>query len=217
MTAASQDRDGHAVDALVADRYLEDLLAAGDRRAADVPADAALDPALRRTVLALRAALVRVHPSFRFEERLAGRLAELAAVQAPRALASGDGALLPFGKPPPALAAFDPELAAVLDGRLDPAWAGAANTATAGGAAHGRATGAFGSVRRPVLVGGAVASAALSVVGVVLVAWRAARPGPGPMVRAVRIAHGRRLAAAADLSTAAADLASAGIGAGRPA
>ncbi len=90
------DRDAGQVDALVADRYLDDLLAAGDRHASDVPADAALDPDLRRTVRLLRSSLVRVHPSFRFEERLAGRLADLAAA---RSVADGAATGLPAAVP----------------------------------------------------------------------------------------------------------------------
>jgi hypothetical protein len=66
------------VAALVTDRYLEDLLAAAERRAADVPADAGLEPALRATARRLGAELVRVHPSFRFEEGLSARLAATA-------------------------------------------------------------------------------------------------------------------------------------------
>ena len=87
--------DDPEVDALVADRYLDALLAAVDRHAADAPSDAALDPDVREAARVLRASLVRVHPSFRFEERLAGRLADLAASQASPALAAaGGGALI---------------------------------------------------------------------------------------------------------------------------
>ncbi|HEY4634899.1 MAG TPA: hypothetical protein VIH00_13365, partial [Candidatus Limnocylindrales bacterium] len=56
--------------AIVTDHYLESLLAAGERRAVDVPSDALLHPALRAAARALRRDMVRVHPSFRFEERL---------------------------------------------------------------------------------------------------------------------------------------------------
>lgn len=185
MTHPGHGRDAVDIDALVADRYLEALLAATERRADDAPADAALDPELRDAARLLRSTFVRVHPSFRFEERLAGRLATLAAERSTHARAS-HGELVPFPSAG-ALAALDPHLAAVLDGRLDPA----------ADPLEGRPR------RRPVLVGGAVASAALSVLGVALVAWRAARPGPGPMVRAARIAHGRRLAAAAELASGA--------------
>ena len=86
--------DEHEVDALVADRYLDALLAAVDRHAADAPSDATLDPDVREAARVLRASLVRVHPSFRFEERLAGRLADLAASQARPALAAAGGGTL---------------------------------------------------------------------------------------------------------------------------
>ncbi len=66
--------DRHAVRT---DRYLDALVGA-DSGARDVPADARLDPEIRHAARALRAAIVRVHPSFRFEERLADRLAAAA-------------------------------------------------------------------------------------------------------------------------------------------
>ena len=90
------ERDRIDVHALVADRYLDDLLAAGERGAGDAPADAALDPALRDAARVLRRSLVRVHPSFRFEERLGTRLAELAAVTPSPGTGAAD--VLPFGR-----------------------------------------------------------------------------------------------------------------------
>jgi len=195
------DRDATQIDALIADRYLEALLAAGERRADDVPADPALDPELRAAARALRRAFVRVHPSFRFEEHLAARLAELAATQRAVDGSVPAGGLVPFpGVPagvlvaptaPAAMVARDPDLAAVLDGSLDPAH-------PLGGSAS-RPT--LGTMSRPVILGGAVASAAISLAGVALVAWRVTRPartsrhGSGPMARAARAAHGRRLVA----------------------
>ena len=85
------------VDALRTDRYLDSLLAAADRHANDVPADAAIDEPLRNAAARLRRDLVRVHPSFRFEERLAARLAgEAARTQlAPAAGAEGSIAAIP--------------------------------------------------------------------------------------------------------------------------
>ena len=75
------ERDGTEVEALLTDLYLERVLA---RRGTDRgPADADLDPALRHASDRLRRDLTRVHPSFRFEERLALRLAEAAAAAAP--------------------------------------------------------------------------------------------------------------------------------------
>jgi hypothetical protein len=160
------------VDALVADRYLEALLAAGDRHAADAPADPTVDPELRHAARVLRRALVRVHPSFRFEERLAARLAELAAVQAdPLAAAraaAGRGAAprpIAFPRPVPAVADADPLLAAILAGELDPTDPVALDEDSR-----------LAASRRPLLVGGAITSAAISLVGVAWVAWRAARP-----------------------------------------
>jgi hypothetical protein len=61
-------RDGEN-EAFIVDRYLESLLA---RRPADVTD---LPPQLRSTAKALVDALPRYHPSFRFEEALAARLA----------------------------------------------------------------------------------------------------------------------------------------------
>jgi hypothetical protein len=47
--------------------------------------------------------------------------------------------------------------------------------------------------RRPVLVGGAVTSAALSLAGAAFVAWRLTRGAPtDPMARAVRLARAAR-------------------------
>ena len=187
-------RDADQVDALVADRYLDALLAAGDRHADDAPADAALDPALRDAARTLRRSLVRVHPSFRFEERLAARLADLAAEQAQPALAAaGGGALVPFpaasrvGLPrrDPHAGAADPLLDAVLRGDLDPSDEAAVDRAAA-----------VPVDRRPLIVGGTViTSAAISIVGVAIMAWRASRPtgrsGAGVMGRAARSAHAR--------------------------
>jgi hypothetical protein len=189
VTAAlPPERDTAEVDALVADRYLDALLAAGDRRADDAPADAALDPDLRAAARVLRRSLVRVHPSFRFEERLADRLAELGAASA---AASATGSIVPFpggaGPARPAALHEDPLLGAILRGELDPADMEATDRAAAG------------IDRRPFLVGGAaITSAAISLAGVAYVAWRASRPGgrsgAGLMGRAARTAHARRAA-----------------------
>jgi hypothetical protein len=212
-------RDDDAVDALVADRYLDALLAARYGAAAPVGAPHALeagadgddrppaagpDPALAEAARVLRRSLVRVHPSFRFEERLAARLADLAAVQSGRATLAAGGAarVIPFPGGAGATAADpraveDPLLPAILAGHLDPTDEAALDRATPG------------FDRRPLLVGGALTSAALSIVGVAWVAWRASRPaarsgarnGAGraaaTMARAARTAHARRAAAAA--------------------
>jgi hypothetical protein len=206
-----------SVDALITDQYLDALLEQVERRAArsaarttertsdgamapesDAPQTDSgdLDPALRQAGAVLRATLLRAHPSFRFEERLAAQLADLAAARAPRALAVGArrsagtgrvGDVIPF----PAIdsPADDPLLAAVLAGQLDPSDAAAVD----------RAIGAR-SPARPLLVGGAITSAAISLVGVAWVAWRASHPG-APMGRAARATHGRRIADLADLAS----------------
>jgi hypothetical protein len=150
------------VDALVTDRYLDALLAAAERGAHATPADAALDTELREATDVLRRSLVRVHPSFRFEERLAARLAEMAEAGAARR--AGLGHIIAF-RPRNAAAPFtlgDPLLEAVLEGTLDPA---DADAVVAAEGMHGRT--------RPLIVGGAITSAAISLVGVALVAWRA--------------------------------------------
>ena len=87
------ERDGTEVEALLTDLYLERVLA---RHGTDRgPADADLDPALRHASDRLRRDLTRVHPSFRFEERLALRLAEAAAAaRLPAAVAPARAAAL---------------------------------------------------------------------------------------------------------------------------
>ena len=157
------------VDALVTDRYLDGLLAAAERGASATPADIALDAELRAASDLLRRSLVRVHPSFRFEERLAARLADMAEVRG-AALRAAPAAVIAFpGRPhargdatTPAAGVADPLLAAVLDGVVDPA--DAADVARAEGVRF---------APRPLLLGGAITSAAISLVGVALVAWRA--------------------------------------------
>jgi hypothetical protein len=174
--ASTEAEAAFEVEALVADRYLDALLAAVERRAGDVPADARLEPGVRDAALVLQHVLVRVHPSFRFEERLAGRLDALGRMAGGERAA---GEVVPF---PPAIALLpvrDPELALVLDGRLDPAAPESPALRVPEWAAPAR----------PILVGGAITSAALSLVGVAWVAWRATRPGD-PMSRAARGAGG---------------------------
>ena len=206
--------DDAEVHALVADRYLDALLAAVDRHADDSPSDSSLDPDIREAARVLRASLVRVHPSFRFEERLAGRLGDLAAAQArPAVAAAGGGAtVVEFPGASPAILDADPLVAAILAGELDPTDTEAMDRAT-------RQPGP----RRPLIVGGAITSAAISLVGVAYVAWRASRPaGHGQsnraMARAARAARARRAAAGvsalviATASTAAAAAGTTGLG-----
>lgn len=181
------------VEALVTDRYLEALLVAAERGAPDAPADPALDPALRNAARRLRDELVRVHPSFRFEERLARRLAEAAAGMRLAAASGGEATVIPF--PAPLLGdrvlggeLANPELAALLG---EPAEATGADSSGPGGRSP-VATGQL-AAHRPFLVGGAVTSAALSLAGAAFVAWRLTRGAPtDPMARAVRLARAAR-------------------------
>lgn len=220
------DRDALDIDALRTDRYLDALLAALERRARDVPADSALDPAVRFAARRLQDDLVRVHPSFRFEERLADRLAfvadRLAAGDAPEvaltaaaaaspalgrviafaSVASGD-AFDPAGLEP---AEFEPDEFDALAYDLERSRASALRGAPALGGLSGLAGLASlpGRIpRRPVLVGGAVTSAALSLAGAMYVAWRLSRTDDDPMARAVRAAHPFRLGRAATSAVAA--------------
>lgn len=170
-------RDTPETDALRTDRYLESLLVARDRRAADAPADPALDPTLRSAVARLERGLARVHPSFRFEERLARRLAEVAAAMRLPAAVGAEGRAVPVAPlgPGPEWEGFDP-LGPVTDDGDGPGERG---------------------LPRPLLIGGAMASAALSLAGAAFVAWRLVRPPASPMARAVRAAHRARAASAA--------------------
>ena len=214
MTFQAAGLDAIEIDALQTDRYLDALLSAAERRADDVPADTAIDPPLRLAARRLRDELVRTHPSFRFEERLARRLAD-AALRMRLATAAGgeaEATVIPFPAPllaDPALAAelANPELAALFgapytmappDGAARAATAGAP-TETGMGAAvaastqvpAGAAAWPFGPfAARPLLVGSALTSAALSLAGAAFVAWRLTRGAPSdPMARAVRAAR----------------------------
>jgi hypothetical protein len=163
------NRDALEVDALRTDRYLEALLAAQERRASDSPSDSRLDPAVRAAATQLADQLVPVHPSFRFEERLAARLAEAARAMRLAPAAGGETVPIPF----PYAGGLDP-----LD-PLDPL---------------GPLDGVDPRVIRPYLIGGALTSAALSLAGAAWVAWRRTHgPRPSPMARAVRAARESRL------------------------
>ena len=150
-------RDALEVDALRTDRYLESLLAAHERRAADAPADPDLDPSVRDAATRLGRELVRLHPSFRFEERLAARLAQVAASMRLPAAAGAEGVTI--GLLPPGLPDAD------LDPALD-----SDDVADADAPAGPQA------IPRPILIGGALTSAALSIAGAAWVAWRRSRP-----------------------------------------
>jgi hypothetical protein len=154
VTGAFGGRDSSDVDALVTDRYLETLLAAHGRGVDGAPTASIPPDAIRATAERLARDLPRLHPSFRFEEALAARLAEVAWRM--RSGSAGDAPGVVVAGPDPADAAA---VAALADPR-------------------------FG-VGRPLIIGGALTSAALSIAGAAYVAWRLNRPA-SPMARAAR-------------------------------
>jgi hypothetical protein len=184
---------GHVTrDARRTERYLNGLMTADERRAHEVPADTELDPAIPLSARELRAGLIRVHPSFRFEESLATRL--------------GEGAARLKAGMPVEEATADVERGSVAQFRSHPSPAAGAATAaqsTAVPDTHGRAIWPAAAFlhfpematrpSRPLIVGGVgvgVASAAISI-GAAYVVWRHSHPASGRMGRAVREAHGR--------------------------
>jgi hypothetical protein len=204
---------GRPRDARRTERYLDGLMEAGERGVADVPMDVDIDPAVVLAARQLRADLIRVHPSFHFEEGLAARLARTARrMNAGLSAAEPAEQMLVRTAPAPIAPFRVPGVAA----SAGPASAELASVELASvelAAAHERiATPAVGPHKlptlatrtsRPFIVGGVgvgVASAAISI-GAVYVAWRWSRASQTPMVRAVRAArsgrghasgHGRR-------------------------
>jgi hypothetical protein len=168
----SGGRDAAEIEALIADRYLESLLTAHGTGADATPAPAELDPRMRAVADRLARDLPRLHPSFRFEEALAARLAGAGVARSLPVAAGGEGSVVSMRLP-----ADDAEaaaLAAYVDGvALD--------------------DDADGDPMRPLLIGGAaLTSAAISLAGAAWVAWRWRRPAVSPMARAVRaVARGR--------------------------
>ena len=187
-----------ARDARRTERYLNGLMAADERHAPDLPVDTELDPAIGAAARALRSGLVRVHPSFRFEESLSERLAAGAlrlrsGVPADAEVVVGPGTLAWFRRRP----GPSEELPA------DPVVAGIAETATTApapavnprivwpAAAFRHLPDITARPSRPFIMGGVgVASAAISI-GAVYVAWRHSHPASSRMGRAARAAHGR--------------------------
>ena len=157
-------RDVGEIEALITDRYLDSLLAvqpAGDDRLLGAPGFT-VNAAVREISRRLSADLPRFHPSFRFEERLALRLAQVAAAMHLPVAAGDEGQAVAIRRIAPV--AQDPLVVlddSDLDGRVAP---------------------------RPILIGGAVAASALSLAG----AWLAWRRRTSPMARAVRAAHAMR-------------------------
>jgi hypothetical protein len=169
VTGGHPSRDGTEVDALVTDRYLEALLAAHARGADTAPAAERPDADVLRAVDRLARDLPRLHPSFRFEEALAARLAEAAARMRLAVAAGAEGSVVPMtGRDP-----FGGPLPGPDDDEDDDARA---------------------RLGRPLLIGGALTSAALSLAGAAYVAWRLNHPPTGPMARAVRAVARTRLA-----------------------
>jgi hypothetical protein len=196
------DRDASSADALLTDLYLDAILAgrsfrgevgpdAGDGARALPPSSGRLDPAVRAASDRLRHDLVRVHPSFRFEERLATRLAEAAVeLRIPTAVGA-EGHVLPFRAP-----SFGPAAtAAASDTAAAAPVTGVADEAPIDGLLADPSEVDRRDLARPLLIGGALTSAALSIAGAALVAWRRTRPG-SPMVRAARAVRDARDAAA---------------------
>lgn len=167
-------RDGGEIEALITDMYLDSLLAGirDQEIGALGPLTDRLEPSVRLAAARLGRDLVRFHPSFQFEERLARRLADHAATLGIPIAADGATLIaldtrrtIPLSGGTGRQSAVDGQPLAPLDERLDRV--------------------------RPLLIGGALTSAALSLAGAAFMAWRRTRPGT-PMARAVRaVARGR--------------------------
>ena len=156
MTASPGDPE---VEALVLDRYLDSILARRPADIADVPVG------VRAAARALGSDLPRFHPSFRFEDHLAMRLADAA-----RASGSASGS------------------PAVADALVGDALDGAVVTFPA------RVSPSSSGIR-PVVIGSVLTSAAISLAGAAYVAWRHAHPSPQTtMARAVRAVARMRIA-----------------------
>jgi hypothetical protein len=168
-----RSRDTGEIDALVTDRYLESILDAHGRGAdiAPILIDLRPDAEVRRTATRLARDLPRLHPSFRFEEALAAKLQEAAARMRLPLAAGGEGDVAVLAVRDAYLPITDMDDDRILllgDPRL--------------------------AIGRPLLVGGALTSAALSIAGAVYVAWRIRHPQTSAMARAVRAVARARLA-----------------------
>ena len=173
------NRDTQDVDALITDRYLDSIFAAHGRGAdsGPIPLDVAPSVSIRLAASRLARELPRLHPSFRFEEALAAKLA-LAATRMRLTAAAGTGPA-DFDVRHPILLVTDRSTRAdaLIRVRLDGL----------------RPDGPI-ELGRPLLIGGAITSAALSIAGAAYVAWRFRHPQASPMVRAVRAVARTRLA-----------------------
>ena len=163
-------RDTTEIEALVTDRYLDMLLAGPTAPPTRTSRTRTPDDELRSVADRL-ARLPRVHPSFRFEEALSARLAAVALARRLPAAAGAEGSVIALHGDADG-GAIDPSLAAYVAG----------------------ATFADDEERvNPLLLGGALTSAALSLAGAAYVAWRLRRPVGTPMARAVRAVARTRL------------------------
>jgi hypothetical protein len=179
-------------DARRTERYVDELMAADERRASEFPVDVDMDPEIRVAARELRAGLVRVHPSFRFEEALAARLAAGAMrlraglqveVAEAESAAAVPGTVAAFrGHSPvaesPATTAMPPATALTEPHAASPSWA------------LRRLPEMAARQSRPLIVGGVGVASAISI-GAVFVAWRHSHPASGRMGRAARAAHNR--------------------------
>jgi hypothetical protein len=168
-------------------------MAADQRRVSEFPVDADMDPAVRLAARELRAGLVRVHPSFRFEEALAARLAA-GAMRLRAGLRVEIAAAAAAPTTPGTMSAFRSHSPAAQSGAvtaISPATAPPEPQTAASASALRRLPEMAARQSRPLIVGGVgVASAAISI-GAVYVAWRHSHPASGRMGRAARTAHGR--------------------------
>jgi hypothetical protein len=172
--------DAGDVDALITDRYLESILVAHSRGADAGPIPAAERPPtdVRQVSDWLVRGLPRLHPSFRFEEALAATLMATAARMRLH-LAAGSvgnassadsaGVVVPLEVRPSMEPSSGPS---PIDGHEDRLEVPVDHRPV--------------GIGRPWLIGGALTSAVLSLVGGVYVAWRIGRGRRSPMARAVR-------------------------------
>jgi hypothetical protein len=179
-------------DARRTERYLDELMAADQRRVSEFPVDVDMDPGIRLAARELRADLVRVHPSFRFEEALAARLAGGAMRLRAGLRVEIDKEAAPAT--PGTMSAFRSHSPAAQGGAvaaMPPAAGPTEPQAAVSASALRRLPEMAARQSRPLIVGGVgVASAAISI-GAVYVAWRHSHPASGRMGRAARTAHGR--------------------------
>jgi hypothetical protein len=173
----------HDEEALRTDAYLDRIIATRGQSLMDVPTEVRPDAAVADAASLLRRALVRFHPSFRFEERLAARLAAVAE-QDRGADRTGRGALV-------ALPVNREVQAADRSGQPSDPSAPAGPSVRSG---TGTAPSSGGDGRSRLLLSGAIASG-VSIAGAALYAWRRSRPPAGAFSRAARAVHGSRSAA----------------------